>query len=104
MTQLSPPRRRRALGCGIAATVVALVGIMPTVIVFVLATTSDPNYGWLLFITLPIAVLFGAVAVVLGIIGIVFARAEPGGYGWPIFGVVLGALQLLPAAVFLTGV
>ncbi|WP_143740708.1 hypothetical protein [Microbacterium sp. SZ1] len=101
MTGLPPPRRRRALGCGIAATVVALVGIVPTAIVFVLASTIDPNYGWLLFVTLPIAVFFGAVALVLGIIGIVLARADRGGYAWPIVGVVLGVVQLLPAAAFL---
>jgi len=83
--------------------VLALVGILPTVIVFVLAGTADPNYGWLLFITLPIAVLFGPVALILGIIGIVFARVDRGGYAWPIVGAVLGALQLLPAALFLAG-
>lgn len=103
MTYPPPPRRRRALGCGIAATALAVIGIMPTAIVAILAATADPNYAWLAFITLPIAVLFGAIAVVLGIIGLVFARTDRGGYAWPVVGLVLGALQLLPAAAFLTG-
>lgn len=104
VTQFSPPRPRRGRGFGIAATVVALVGILPNGIVWILAGTVDPNYGWLLFVTLPWAVLMGAIAGVLGIIGITLARSEPGGYGWPVVGLVLGALQLLPAVVFLTGV
>lgn len=103
VTQPSPPRRRRALGCGIAATAVALVGVLPTAIVFVLGSTVDPNYGWLLFLTLPIAVFLGAIGVVVGIVGIVLARTDGGGYAWPVVGVVLGAIQLIPAAAFLTG-
>lgn len=103
MTQISPLPRRRAFGCGVAATAVALVGILPTVIVFVLAGTADPNYGWLLFVTLPLAVLFGGIALILGIIGLVFARTDRSGYGWPVVGVVLGAVAVLPAAAFLMG-
>lgn len=81
----------------------ALVGIVPTAIVFLLASAMDPNYGWLLFITLPIAVFFGSVALVLGVIGIAFALTDRGGYAWPIVGIALGAVQLIPAAAFLTG-
>ncbi|WP_149083602.1 MULTISPECIES: hypothetical protein [Microbacterium] len=103
MTQISPLPRRRAFGCGVAATAVALVGILPTVIVFVLAGTADPNYGWLLFVTLPLAVLFGGIALILGIIGLVFARTDRSGYRWPVVGVVLGAVAVLPAAAFLMG-
>lgn len=76
---------------------------MPTGIVFVLAGTVDPNFGWLVFLTLPIAALLGVVALVLGIIGLVFARTDHGGYTWPTVGLVLGALQFLPAGAFLTG-
>jgi len=82
---------------------VGFVGIAPTAIVFVLASAADPNYGWLLFITLPIAAFFGAAALVLGIIGIVLARSDRGEYAWPIVGTALGAVQLLPAAAFLSG-
>ena len=103
MTQIPPLPRRRAFGCGVAATVAALVGILPTAIVFVLAATADPNYGWLLFLTLPLAVLFGGIALVLGVIGLVFARADGGGYAWPVVGAVLGVVALLPAAAFLWG-
>lgn len=81
----------------------ALVGIMPTLIVVVLASTADPNYGWLLFVTMPIAVLLGAIALVLGVIGIVIARIDRGGYAWPIVGTVLGAAQLFPAIALLAG-
>ena len=103
MTQISPLPRRRAFGCGVAATAVALVGILPTVIVFVLAGTADPNYGWLLFVTLPLALLFGGIALILGIIGLVFARTDRSGFAWPVVGVVLGAVSVLPTAAFLMG-
>jgi len=103
VSQIIPSPRRRAFGCGVAATVVALVGILPTAIVFVLAGTADPNYGWLLFLTLPLAVLFGGTALILGVIGLVFARADRVGYAWPVAGTVLGAVSALPTAAFLMG-
>ena len=103
MTQIPPLPRRRAFGCGVASAAVAVAGILPTAIVFVLAGTADPNYGWLVFLTLPLAVLFGGIALVLGVIGLVFARADGGAYAWPVVGAVLGVVAVLPSAGFLWG-
>lgn len=103
MTRIPPQYRRRALGWGVAATVVAGLGILGVGIVLLLAATIDPNYGWLLFVALPAAVMAGAVASVLGIVGVVFARADGSGYAWPIAGIVLGVGQLLGALGLLSG-
>lgn len=103
MTEIPPRRRRRALGWGIAATVVAGLGILGVGCVLLLAATVDPNYGWLLFVALPAAIVAGAAAGILGIVGVVFARADRTGSGWPIAGIVLGAGQLLGAAGLLGG-
>lgn len=81
----------------------AVAGLLPIAIVWVLAASVDPLYGWLAFIVLPLAVIFGAIAVVLGVIGLVFARTDRGGYVWPIVGLILGAAQIVPAVAFLAG-
>ncbi|MGZ0068653.1 hypothetical protein [Microbacterium arborescens] len=97
------PRRRRGRGWGIAATILAGIGILPVAVVVVLGYTVDPLWGWMLFIALPVSIAAGALGGVLGIIGIVAARNDGGGYAWPIVGLVPGAAQVFLATGWLQG-
>ncbi|KAA9089848.1 hypothetical protein [Microbacterium radiodurans] len=103
MTDIAPRRRRRALGFGIAATVVAALGILSVGLVILLAVTIDENFGWFLIVVIPGALLAGAIGGILGIVGLVFARRDRGGYAWPAVGLVLGAGQLLIGTAILGG-
>ncbi|PJI53781.1 hypothetical protein CTI14_23660 [Methylobacterium radiotolerans] len=88
--------RRRAFGCGVAATVAALVGILPTAIVFVLAARRTRTTDGCCSSRCRSRSSFGGIALVLGVIGLVFARADGGGYAWPVVGAVLGARRSFP--------
>jgi len=103
MTRTPPTRRRRALAWGIAATVVSALGILGVGIVMLLAITVDENYAWLLLVVLPAALVGGAIGGILGVVGLVFARIDRGGFAWPAVGLVLGAGQLLVATALLNG-
>ncbi|SDQ25808.1 hypothetical protein [Microbacterium sp. cf332] len=101
---VSRPRpRRRGRAWGVIATIVASIGILPIVLVFFLAATVDPLWGWMLFVALPFSIGAGAVGGVLGIIGLVVARSDGGGYAWPAAGLVLGAVQVVVANGWLDG-
>ncbi len=103
MSEPAAPPRRRARGWGIAATIVAGIGILAVGLVFLLAATVDPLWGWMLFVALPISVAAGAIGGVLGIVGLITARGERAGYGWPVAGVVLGGGQVLLGSGLLGG-
>ncbi len=98
-----PRPRRRGRAWGIAATIVASIGILAVGAVMVLGYTVDPLWGWMLFVALPISILAGAIGGVLGIIGLIAARGDRGGYAWPVVAVILGGGQVLLGSGLLNG-
>ena len=94
-TTVDGSRRTAARVVGIASTALSTVGILPVVFVFALGMMVDPSAAWLFVLALPFSALLGGIAVVLGIIGAVFATRAGGGYLWPVIGLVLGGGQLL---------
>lgn len=89
-----PSEAPRALGITAFAIAVVL-GILPTVVVGILAATLDENYGWFIFVTLPAAAVGGLVAAILGAIGLVIAARQRSRYGWPIAGLAIGLIMVL---------
>ena len=68
-----------------------------------LTATVDENFVWFLFAALPIAILGGALAAVLGIVGLVIAFTRKAGYAWPIIGTVLGLVVAIVLFIWASG-
>ncbi|MFS0714212.1 hypothetical protein ABC195_10015 [Microbacterium sp. 2P01SA-2] len=103
MTSEPGPRRRRGRWWGIAATIIASAGILAVGAVAVLGYTVDPLWGWMLFVAFPFSIAVGAIGGVLGVVGVFVARADRGGYAWPVVALVLGWGQVLLGNGFLNG-
>jgi len=86
---------------GIAAVTVAVLSIIPTVYVATLAGTADPGYGWFLFLSIPILVVGEVIALLVGLVGVVFAAVRRRGFGWPVAGAALGLAALVVLGVAL---
>lgn len=102
-TAIDASRRGAAIAWGGTAAAVSLVGVLPIIAFWILGPTADPDYGWLLFFTLPFSLLLGAIGVVLGIVGTVFARRAGNGYLWPVTGLVLGVAPIVFGVAYFSG-
>lgn len=78
-------------------------GALSIGVVILLAVTVDEGYGWLLIPALPVALVLDAAGTVLGVVGLVFAARDRGGYAWPVAGLLLGAGQLTAVGMFISG-
>lgn len=98
------PRRRRVDVLGIIAVVVGLLGLLPSLVIFLIGVMPEMQMiFWLLIVTIPLLGFGGAIAVILGIIGIIVAVRRRTGFVWSIIGVVLGILMLVPIALLYFG-
>ncbi|WP_434809874.1 hypothetical protein [Microbacterium sp. bgisy189] len=88
---------------GVVAVIVACLSIVPGIAVLALTATVDENFVWFLFAALPIAILGGALAAVLGIVGLVIAFTRKAGYVWPIVGTVLGLIVAIALFIWASG-
>lgn len=90
----APTKAPRVLG--ITATIVAGLGVVSALIVLLLAATVDENWAWFLILLIPFMILVGFVAVILAVIGLVVAARSGAGRGWPVTGIVVGAVSIAP--------
>lgn len=100
----TPAPRRRVDVLGIIAVVVGLLGLLPSLVIFLIGVMPEMQMiFWLLIVTIPLLGFGGAIAVILGIIGIIVAVRRRTRFVWSIIGVVLGVLMLVPIALLYFG-
>jgi hypothetical protein len=97
-----PAPARRISIIGVTAFVVAVVGVLPSLLIFLLGLIPGwMDIYWLMFVVLPITMFVGAVAAVLGIVALILdlrARRSP---VWSILALVVGAASLVaPLGLF----
>jgi heme/copper-type cytochrome/quinol oxidase subunit 4 len=80
---------------GLASVITMVVGLLPSVIVLLLAVTVSPEAPWLFFFTFPMAMMFAVIAGLLGVVGLFFAVRRGAGFGWPVGGLVFALLVVL---------
>lgn len=94
-----PPSRRPVDVLGIVAVCVAGAVLLPSLFVFLIGLIPSMNaIWWLGIVLLPILAMAGAVAIVLGIIGVVVGVRRRTRYVLSIVGGVLGILMIAPIA------
>jgi hypothetical protein len=94
-----PPatKRRRADVLGIVAVIFGLLGLLPSLVIFLIGLMPDMQMiFWLLIVTIPILGIGGVIALILGVIGIVVGVKRRSRYVWSIIGVALGTAMLVP--------
>lgn len=69
---------------------IVVLSILPTLLVLLLAATVDEQFGWLLIPAFALLVGGGAVAMLSGIVGLIFAAIRRRGFLWPAIGTVSG--------------
>lgn len=85
---------------GVIAVCVAGVVLLPALLVFLVGLIPEMNAIWWLGIVLiPILGIAGALAVILGIVGVVVAARRRSRYVLSIIGIVLGVLMIAPIAL-----
>jgi hypothetical protein len=98
------PSRRRADVPGIVSVIIGVLGVLPSLVIFLIGLTPDMQMiFWLLIVTIPILGVGGVIALILGVIGIIVGVRRRTRYVWSIIGVVLGILLLVPIAVLYVG-
>jgi hypothetical protein len=75
---------------GIAAIVIVILAVLPTLAVLLLVATVDDQLAWLLIVTFAILVAGGSAAMLAGLVGIVFAAIRRRGFLWPAIGTAAG--------------
>ena len=100
----SAPRRGRADVLGIIAVILALVGLAPSLAIFLIGLLPDMQMiFWLLIVTIPILGVGGVVALILGVIGIIVGVRRGTRNVWSVIGVALGILMLVPIGLLYFG-
>jgi hypothetical protein len=96
------PARRRLDVPGLIAVIIVGVVLAPALIVLLIGLIPSMNAIWWLGIVLiPILGVAGAIAIVLGVVGLVARRGTARVLS--ILGIVLGLVALLPIAWLFTG-
>jgi hypothetical protein len=99
-----PTTRRRVDVTGIVAVIFGLVGLLPSLLIFMIGLMPDMQMiFWLLIVTIPIFGIGGAIALILGVIGIIVGVKRRTRYVWSVIGVVLGILMLVPVGLLYFG-
>jgi hypothetical protein len=100
MTTPPQPAIRRPLDIlGLVGVIIAAVALLPAVLVLLIGLVPEMNAIWWLGIVLiPILGFAGAVAIVLGIVGIIVAVRRRGRFVLSIIAIVLGLLAAFPIA------
>jgi hypothetical protein len=82
---------------GLIGVIIAMVGLLPTLFVFLIGLIPEMNaIWWLLIAIIPMLAIGGAVVLVLGIIGLILGTTRGRRYGLSITSLVLGLLMLAP--------
>jgi hypothetical protein len=98
------PTRRGADVLGIVAVILGLLGLLPSLVIFLIGLLPDMQMiFWLLIVTLPILGIGGVIALILGVIGIIVGVRRHTRYVWSIIGAGLGILMLVPIGVLYFG-
>jgi hypothetical protein len=96
--------RRRPDVLGIIAVIVGLVGLLPTLVIFLIGLLPDMQMiFWLLIVTLPILGITAVIALILGVIGIIVGVRRGTRYVWSIIGVALALVMLVPIGLLYFG-
>jgi hypothetical protein len=99
-----PAPRRRADVLGIIAVTLGIVGLLPSLAIFLIGLLPDMQMiFWLLIVTIPLLGIGGVLALILGAIGIIVGVRRRTRYVWSIVGVVLGILMGVPIALLYFG-
>lgn len=86
---------------GIAAIVIVILAVLPTLAVLLLVATVDEQLAWLLIVTFAILVAGGSAAMLAGLVGIVFAAIRRRGFLWPAIGTAAGIGLVAVASLIL---
>lgn len=82
---------------GLIGVILALVGLVPTLFVFLIGLVPEMNaIWWLLIAIIPMLAVGGAIVLVLGIIGLIVGITRQRRYGLSIASLALGVLMLAP--------
>lgn len=96
--------RGRADVLGIVAVILGIVGLAPSLAIFLIGLLPDMQMiFWLLIVTIPILGIGGVVALILGVIGIIVGVRRRTRYVWSVIGAALGILMLIPIALLYFG-
>lgn len=97
-------RRARADVLGVVAVILGIVGLAPSVLIFLVGLLPDMQMiFWLLIVTIPILGIGGVIALILGVIGIIVGVRRRTRYMWSVIGVALGILMLAPIGLLYFG-
>ena len=89
---------------GIIAFAVAMVALLPSLGVFLYGFLPDMSAAWwLLILTLPFAILVGAIALVLGIIALILDIRARRVLAWSIVSVILSLILVVAPLWLITG-
>ncbi|WJL94256.1 hypothetical protein QSU92_09615 [Microbacterium sp. ET2] len=82
---------------GLIAVIIAMVGLVPTLFVFLIGLIPEMNaIWWLLVALIPMLGIGGALVLLLAIIGLIVGITRKRRYGLSITGIVLGLMMLVP--------
>ncbi|NYF18009.1 putative membrane protein [Microbacterium sp. AK009] len=92
-----PVRKKGFDILGLIAVIIAMVGLMPTLFVFLIGLIPEMNaIWWLLVALIPMLGIGGAVVLLLAIIGLIVGLTRKRRFGLSIAGLALGLLMLVP--------
>lgn len=92
------PMRKKGFDIlGLIAVIIAMIGLMPTLFVFLIGLIPEMNaIWWLLIAIIPLLGIGGALVLILAIIGLIVGITKKRRYGLSITGIVLGVMMLVP--------
>lgn len=94
----SQPVRKKGFDIlGLIAVIIAMIGLMPTLFVFLIGLIPEMNaIWWLLVALIPMLGIGGALVLLLAIIGLIVGITRKRRFGLSIAGIVLGLMMLVP--------
>lgn len=92
-----PVRKKGFDILGLIAVIIAMIGLMPTLFVFLIGLIPEMNaIWWLLIALIPMLGIGGALVLLLAIIGLIVGITRKRRFGLSIAGIVLGLMMLVP--------
>ena len=92
-----PVRKKGFDILGLIAVIIAMIGLMPTLFVFLIGLIPEMNaIWWLLVALIPMLGIGGALVLLLAIIGLIVGITRKRRFGLSIAGIVLGLMMLVP--------
>lgn len=92
-----PVRKKGFDILGLIAVIIAMIGLMPTLFVFLIGLIPEMNaIWWLLIALIPMLGIGGALVLLLAIIGLIVGITRKRRFGLSIAGIALGLMMLVP--------